>query len=580
MLFRGDSQRHFSSLTLARELPEMRPGHQLDGDTMQAKVRAVGSAVLMAVAVGCAPADGTDVLEGSQQVGVDDVEGEGESQPEGTSLDALFADAGNRFDVPAALLKSIAWVETRWHMVEGEVEFEGLDARVGMMALEAGQIDEAAALAGEDVELVRSDAGANIRAAAALLSSYADEAGIDRSDLASWAKPAALYSGIDAEEGRAAYVHEEVFRVLRYGIANESAAIEPTEVFPDYPYTAAAATPGPDYANSVWRASPNHSARPSGTNGKPQMVIIHTCEGAYSGCWSWLANSSSGVSAHYVVNSTGSEISQLVRENRKAWHIAATYQCSRNDSVACNLNNVSSNNFTIGIEHAGFASQASWDAGLLQASADLTCNITADQGIPRDEWHIVGHGQLQPYNRVDPGPNWPWANYLQSVDTACGDGGGPPPPPPPPPPGSDPSEIIVDSNQAANGDNAAIELSGSWTASTSVAGYYNSGYYWRSTGSTSDLARFKAYLSAPKQMIIEAWWPAAADRSQTAPFIIYDGNGQQLDTVYKNQRQNGGQWVTLGTYALTAGWNVVALSRWTNPGDVVVADAVRFREAP
>ena len=79
-------------------------------------------------------------------------------------------------------------------------------------------------------------------------------------------------------------------------------------------------------------------------------------------------------------------------------------------------------------------------------------------------------------------------------------------------------------------------------------------------------------------MVVEAWWPAASDRSSSAPFIIFDGNGNQLDTVYVNQKSSGGQWVTLGTYNFTAGWNVVGLSRWTTPGSVVVADAVRFRE--
>ena len=30
--------------------------------------------------------------------------------------------------------------------------------------------------------------------------------------------------------------------------------------------------PGPDYAGSIWRASPNYSARPAGTAGKVKMA--------------------------------------------------------------------------------------------------------------------------------------------------------------------------------------------------------------------------------------------------------------------------------------------------------------------
>ena len=74
-----------------------------------------------------------------------------------------------------------------------------------------------------------------------------------------------------------------------------------------------------DYGPAIWRPSPNYNARPSGYT--PSMVIIHSCEGNYAGCWGWLANSQSGASAHYVVHESGSEITQLVRESHRAWHI-------------------------------------------------------------------------------------------------------------------------------------------------------------------------------------------------------------------------------------------------------------------
>ena len=51
----------------------------------------------------------------------------------------------------------------------------------------------------------------------------------------------------------------------------------------------------PDYpvSGTIWRPSPNYNARPAGSGGGVQMVIIHTCEGSYSSCWSWLTNSAS-----------------------------------------------------------------------------------------------------------------------------------------------------------------------------------------------------------------------------------------------------------------------------------------------
>jgi N-acetyl-anhydromuramyl-L-alanine amidase AmpD len=80
---------------------------------------------------------------------------------------------------------------------------------------------------------------------------------------------------------------------------------------------------------------------------------------------------------------------------------------------------VQSNHFTIGVEHAGFASQSAWPVAQIDASARLVCDMTRRWGIPRDRLHIVSHGQLQPHNRTDPGANWPWADYLARIDRYC-----------------------------------------------------------------------------------------------------------------------------------------------------------------
>jgi hypothetical protein len=508
-----------------------------------------------------------------------------ETMSEGDSLDAVFDRAAGAHHVPAELLKAVAWAETRAQMVAGGDELEGLAPAFGLMALRGEQIEQGAALTGLDPAAVQSEPEPNVRAAAALMSDLADTLGIDRAPLGAWAPVVAAQSGIESFAAQVGWVWDDVYGTLHEGVEIEGFHIDPNDVVPSFPVFDSPPTPGPDYAGSIWRPSPNYSSRPSGNTGVPHMVVIHTCEGSYSGCWDWLTRSASQVSAHYVVNSTGSEISQLVRESKKAWHVAATYHCSLNGGQECGLDGVASNSFTIGIEHAGYESQSSWSAGLLDASAALVCNITHDQGIPIDSYHVVAHGTLQPYNRIDPGPNWPWADYLAKANADCG--AAPPDPPAPPddpndpnPPSPDsPLSIVIDSNQAANGAAAQIVVSSKWTASTNVAGYYNTGYYWRSTGPTTDLAQFKAYLAAPKSVIVEAWWPAASDRATEAPFVIFDAQGNQLDTVLVNQQQSGGQWVQLGTYNFTAGWNVIALSRWTAPGHVVVADAVRVREA-
>jgi N-acetyl-anhydromuramyl-L-alanine amidase AmpD len=526
-----------------------------------------------------------------------------------SNLDEEFAMAAEEWDVPVGLLQAIAWENTRWQMVEGHEEFEGQPPLHGIMGIPADRIEIAAAVLETDWYMVQYDRQTNIRAGAALLAAAAP-GGFDRADLSRWAEPVAAYSAIEALEGQSHYVHEGVYRVLREGVSNELGLLPPVDVAADFPQPSSPRRSA-DRSGVVWRPSPNSSSRPSGASGTPSMVIIHTCEGSYSGCWSWLTNSRSGVSAHYVVNSDGTEVSQLVTESRKAWHIGATYDCDLNSGQQCARDGQSSNNFTVGIEHAGYASQGSWSAGLVERSAQLVCDITDDWGIPQDRYHIVGHGQLQPYNRVDPGPNWPWTSYLSRIAALCGASGGS---------GSGGSgsgsgsggsgsgsgtdsgsgtgagtdsgsgsggsgsgaaiDIVIDSNSGANGPNAEIEVSSYWGSSNNVAGYYNTGYWWRSTAESSDPASFWFYLDAPARLQVQAWWPAASDRSRSAPFIAFDGSDRELGRAYVDQSRNGSRWNTLGTWDFPAGWNRVALSRWTTTGYVVVADAVRVSTAP
>jgi hypothetical protein len=308
------------------------------------------------------------------------------------------------------------------------------------------------------------------------------------------------------------------------------------------------------------------------------MVIIHTCEGGYSGCWGWLANSKAPASAHYVVKEDGKEITQLVTEANRAWHVSASYDCKLNGSTDCGRQGQSVNNFSIGVEHAGYGSQSSWPAGQIEASAALVCDMTKAHAIARDRFHIVGHGQLQPYNRTDPGPNWPWASYIARINTLCGGAAAPAPAQAPAPSPAPAGGLVIDSNNANNDSTlASIEVSGNWKASSSIGGFHGSGYWWANAAQVADGATFSFYLSAAATKTIDAHWTSASDRAPSAPFVMFDAQGKRLGAVTVDQRTNGGKWNTLGSYAFTAGWNKIVLSRWTGGSSVVVADAVRVR---
>src|SRR5213596_3970360 len=459
-------------------------------------------------------------------------------------FDSVFEAAGAEFDVSPALLKAIGWVETRWQMVEGREEFAGRPPVFGVMALGGTALERGAALAGVSVEAGRRDASANIRAAAALLRAYAPEAGGD------WDAAAARFSGIDLPAGRAAYTRAITQAQGLAGPAAAAAGCPPPNL-----------GGAPDYAPAVWRASPNFNQRPADQTGTLHMVIIHTCESDYASCWSWLVNPASEASAHYVVDEEGGEISQLVREPDRAWHIAALYDCALNRRHDCGLNGVQSNDFTVGIEHAGFASQAGFPASQIEASATLVCDVTRDRGIPRDWQHIVGHGQLQPANRTDPGPHWPWIPYLHRVQALCG-------------------EIVVDDSAAFNDPAvAAAAVPAAWTASDSTPGYYGGGYRWAAMRpDATDGAAFSFRLAASGSRTLDARWTSGTNRSSQAAYAVITAAGDTLAVVRVDQTTGGGLWRALGTWTFPAGWTRVVLPRRGAAGAVIVADAVRVGE--
>ena len=338
--------------------------------------------------------------------------------PQASPYDEVFQAAGAEFGVPASLLRAIGYVETRWQMVEGDEEFPGVPAAHGVMALRGERLRSGARLAAVTEGSARRDAAANVRAAAALLRAYGDSTGARGADIGSWSLAVARFSGIALAEGQESYVRD-VFSVL------EGRRSAPVQAEASVVASGACTTPPPppppttDQAGAVWRASPNFNSRMSGDGGRIHIVIVHSCEGSYSGCWSWLAQQASGVSAHYVVREDGAEITQLVRESSRAWHIGAIYDSTLNANHDGLLHGVQSNHFTIGVEHAGFARQTTWPAAQIDASARLVCDIAKRWQIPRDRMHIVSHGQLQPYNRTDPGADWPWTEYLARIEQHC-----------------------------------------------------------------------------------------------------------------------------------------------------------------
>jgi hypothetical protein len=177
-----------------------------------------------------------------------------------------------------------------------------------------------------------------------------------------------------------------------------------------------------DYGPAIW--NPAASCNYSGRGGTAiSAVTIHDVEGTYAGCISWFQNCSASVSAHYVARSSDGQITQMVLESNKAWHVG------------------SENGYTIGIEHEGYVSVPSYytDA-MYSGSAALVRDICASgYGInPLRTYYgpgcsgstaecspfaggctkIKGHQFFPNQTHDDPGPNWNWAKYYLMINNS------------------------------------------------------------------------------------------------------------------------------------------------------------------
>lgn len=175
-----------------------------------------------------------------------------------------------------------------------------------------------------------------------------------------------------------------------------------------------------DYPPAIWNpaASCNYSARTASVS----HVTVHTTQGSYAGSISWFQNCSAGVSAHYVIRSSDGQVTQMVREADKAWHVG------------------NSNGYTIGIEHEGYiANPSAWyTTAMYNASAALTKDILASRGlaqkvydgssgwsaVPSDSlYNVKGHVNYASQSHTDPGSGWDWPRYKSLVAGSTWGGG-------------------------------------------------------------------------------------------------------------------------------------------------------------
>ncbi len=138
---------------------------------------------------------------------------------------------------------------------------------------------------------------------------------------------------------------------------------------------------------------------------------------------------------------------------------------------------------------------------------------------------------------------------------------------------------LVSASSSSSADSVAVDnvgpgfsTTGSWKTSTTTGPYYQSNYaHDQNNGKGNKTATFKATVT-PGSYEVFAWWSADGNRASNVPFDIVHQAG--TSTVTKNQRQQGGQWVPLGTYDF--GTTAQVTIRTTGTNGYVMADGVLF----
>jgi len=108
---------------------------------------------------------------------------------------------------------------------------------------------------------------------------------------------------------------------------------------------------------------------------------------------------------------------------------------------------------------------------------------------------------------------------------------------------------------------------GDWPNSTSVAGAQGGSYQTHTAGTGQ--SSFTWPLAGSGQYRVYTRWTAYGNRATNAQYQVRHAAGTSTVTV--DQRQNGGQWMLLGTYDLDAGSQVVLTDQ---ANGYVIADAV------
>ncbi len=166
----------------------------------------------------------------------------------------------------------------------------------------------------------------------------------------------------------------------------------------------------PGIGTVIPHPSPNFGPRRDGLT--PELVVIHYTALPLAEALDWLTSPEREVSAHYLIARDG-RLFRLVDEDQRAWHAGRGSWGPRIDVNSCSIG--------IELENCGASPFAAPQMDRLE---HLLADLLSRYSLPPDA--VIGHSDLAPGRKRDPGPRFDWAR-LERMGLAAPRGTGPAP---------------------------------------------------------------------------------------------------------------------------------------------------------
>lgn len=150
--------------------------------------------------------------------------------------------------------------------------------------------------------------------------------------------------------------------------------------------------------NVLKKPTPHYSGR---SGQKPTLIVIHGDAGKTdAGTVSWLANSQSEVSYHYLIGRDGT-VYQFVDDLSNAWHAGVSEY--KGEKIG-----VSVNRFSLGVAFANNGSEP-YRKIQYEVGGELVAGLCKRHRIPLDR--VVGHDDVSPGRKTDPWKHFDWGAF-------------------------------------------------------------------------------------------------------------------------------------------------------------------------